>query len=255
MRITHAPSVWCDTETTPIDRIFYFRTQQLLDLYINEIEGQISDGCWENSNHTEWVWKGKTLYLLGDSTKLISISQYYGPRKKSFHLNKQLCDIVGERATEEAGFNTLGEMRQAWQEVANAISKAADHYGVSDELYDRYYRKPKERYESQRKLVWEQTKENIQGLKRVMVEKTYSSERLVALDEEGKRCFFIELTPTQHNASKVIVAVRPYIDASFKTKYCVPISELDEHIDTLIRVSKAYGDTIDAAKEKYNNWQ
>lgn len=107
----------------PAEVVMVFRTQKLLDLWINEMEGQISDGQWENSRGTEWIWRGRHIYQIGPETKVYT-RRYYITGRKNFYMDKELCEIIGERAQIEAGFETIKEMRAAWTEIANAIRNA-----------------------------------------------------------------------------------------------------------------------------------
>ena len=60
-------------DKTELHTIITFRNQQLLDLWVNEMSGQISDGMWENSSNTEWLWRN-VLLRLGEETKVESIA-------------------------------------------------------------------------------------------------------------------------------------------------------------------------------------
>lgn len=100
--------------------VITFRTQQLLDLWENEMAGQISDGMWENSRNTEWLWRN--VYLrLGDKTKVVSAFSY-DRKRTSFPLTKDLWEIVGDRIMAESGFRNRTEASAAWREIANAIA-------------------------------------------------------------------------------------------------------------------------------------
>lgn len=105
--------------------ILTFANQKLLNLWENEISGQISDGMWENSRNTDWLWKNSATRL-GDTTK-VEVTNQYIVGKKSFPLNGELKSIIGERATEEAGFKDMKEMSQAWAEISNAISNVSEN--------------------------------------------------------------------------------------------------------------------------------
>lgn len=111
-----------------IDRaevILTFANQKLLNLWENEISGQISDGQWENSRNTDWLWKNSATKL-GDTTK-VEVTNMYSVGKKTFPLSSELKSIIGERATEKAGFRDMKEMSQAWAEISNAISNVSEN--------------------------------------------------------------------------------------------------------------------------------
>lgn len=107
-----------------VDTIITFRNEQLLNLWINEMSGQISDGMWENSNKTEWLWKN-IIYRLGPETKVEVFSSYRIGRR-SFPMVKELWDVIGDRLYGEhdettAGYQTEKEVRAAWKELNLAI--------------------------------------------------------------------------------------------------------------------------------------
>lgn len=108
------------------DTIITFRNQQLLDLWINEMQGQISDGMWENSRGTEWLWKDAWLQL-GDETRVeVRYSYRPGGMRKTYPLTKELWDIVGDRIMDESGFASKREAYAAWREIYDAIKNAQD---------------------------------------------------------------------------------------------------------------------------------
>ena len=110
------------------ETIFTFRNEQLLNLFINEMQGQISDGMWENSRHTDWLWKN-VLYRLGEETK-VEVFNSWHIGKKSYPLCKELWDVVGYRLYGDqdettAGYQTEKEVRAAWKELNTAIYNAS----------------------------------------------------------------------------------------------------------------------------------
>lgn len=104
--------------------IITFRTQQLYDLWINEFSGQISDGMWENSRHTEWLWQNVWVRL-GNETK-VEVYSIYRIGRKSFGMTKDLWEVIGDRIIEENGFKDEKEAKAAWREIATAIYNAAE---------------------------------------------------------------------------------------------------------------------------------
>lgn len=104
--------------------IITFRTQQLYDLWVNEFSGQISDGMWENSRHTEWLWQNVWIKL-GNETKVEVYSTYVIGRK-GFGMTKDLWEVIGDRIIEENGFANEKEAKAAWREIATAIHNAAE---------------------------------------------------------------------------------------------------------------------------------
>lgn len=108
------------------DTIITFRTQQLLDLWVNEMQGQISDGMWENSRGTNWLWE-KAWLQLGDETRVERRYSYCpGGMRKTYPLTKELWDVVGDRILDENGFKDKKEAYAAWREIYDAIKNAGD---------------------------------------------------------------------------------------------------------------------------------
>lgn len=116
-----------------VETIITFRTQQLMDLWYNEIQGQISDGMWENSRNTDWIWR-HVWVKLGEETKVESKSWHIG--RKNFFLTKELEEIIGERATEEAGFDSMKSMREGWKEIATAIRNVSSFSETSSRVIE-----------------------------------------------------------------------------------------------------------------------
>lgn len=112
-------------EISRAEVILTFANQKLLNLWENEISGQISDGMWENSRNIDWLWKNSATRL-GDTTK-VEVTNQYIVGKKSFPLSGELKSIIGERATEKSGFKDMKEMSQAWAEISNAISNVSEN--------------------------------------------------------------------------------------------------------------------------------
>lgn len=109
----------CDVKT-----IITFRTQQLYDLWVNEMSGQISDGMWENSSRTEWIWRDAMLRL-GSETK-VEVYNKWTIGRKSFGMNGELWSVIGDRIMDENGFATEKEAKAAWREIAQAIANATE---------------------------------------------------------------------------------------------------------------------------------
>lgn len=102
--------------------ILTFANQQLLNLWENEFEGQISDGMWENSKTTKWLWEN-TATCLGEVTK-VETTNLFIDGKRNYPMSKELCSIVGERATAESGFESVEAMKKGWKEISDAIRNA-----------------------------------------------------------------------------------------------------------------------------------
>lgn len=130
---------------TEIHTIITFRNQQLLDLWVNEMSGQISDGMWENSRNTEWLWRD-VLLRLGEETKVESIAPV---GRRSFGMSSELWSCVGDRILDENGFESEKDAKKAWAEIAAAIRNAkysGEVYNVIEEAKEERDRKVKEQW-------------------------------------------------------------------------------------------------------------
>lgn len=145
--------------------IITFRTQQLYDLWVNEMQGQISDGMWENSRHTDWLWKN-TYVRLGDETK-VEVSNKWSIGKKSFGMNKELWDIIGDRIIAENGFANEKEAKKAWREIAVAIYNATESKEV-EEIRKKAQQEKRENANSQRGALIQEWEEIVGGHKDTM---------------------------------------------------------------------------------------
>ena len=96
----------------------YFNDQKLLNLWENEISGQISDGAWENSPKTEWLWRD-SVALKGPKNEIVVPAQWY-VGKQSFGW-KQILDVVKDRMIEENGFKDENELKLALAIISTMI--------------------------------------------------------------------------------------------------------------------------------------
>ena len=130
---------------TEIHTIITFRNQQLLDLWVNEMSGQISDGMWENSRNTEWLWRNVFLRL-GEETKVETIGII---GRRSFGMTSELWSVIGDRIMDENGFETEKDAKKAWAEIAAAIRNAEysrEVYNVIEEAKEEREKKAKEQW-------------------------------------------------------------------------------------------------------------
>lgn len=111
---------WAQNSPERVKRVWTFRTQEQMDLWINEMQGQISDGMWENCRNTNWLWEGTDIYQLGEKTEL-HIKHYWMKGKTGYPLTRELLDIIGDRMLEENGFESEKELKAAWREILAAI--------------------------------------------------------------------------------------------------------------------------------------
>ena len=93
--------------------------QKLMDLWNNELSGQFSDGVWENSTKTDWLWRS-TSVVLGTENK-IEIDSESSAGRKTFNIYNQL-DVVRDRMRIESGFETNEELKAACKVIQNMIA-------------------------------------------------------------------------------------------------------------------------------------
>lgn len=79
---------------------FHFRNKALQDLWENELMGQISDGMWENTPGTGWIFWASLKQSVGGATKIEG--PVPGDVRKSFNFaSRELLDIIGDQMLEE----------------------------------------------------------------------------------------------------------------------------------------------------------
>ena len=83
--MTHANQTDINNSTSMFNTVIVFRTQRLLDLFKKVMLGQISDGMWENSRDTDWLWRNAA-YVLGNETRVV-VSYSFVIGKKNFMIN------------------------------------------------------------------------------------------------------------------------------------------------------------------------
>ena len=109
---------------------FVFRKQAIMDLWKEELTGQLSDGMWENS------WRGRHFndynYWGGLKTELGPVTKVETPRIGHFRCfisfnSKFLLDCVGDRMLEIVRKTepnaTMKTVRAYNKEIANAIRR------------------------------------------------------------------------------------------------------------------------------------
>lgn len=136
-----------------VKTIITFRTQQLYDLWVNEFSGQISDGMWENSNKTDWLWRNVWVRL-GNETK-VEVYSTWAIGRKSFGMTKDLWDVIGDRIIEENGFANEKEAKAAWREIATAIYNAAQTKEAMD-LHNKLAQEKKDKIASQSEEMFQE---------------------------------------------------------------------------------------------------
>ena len=120
--MVHAAQTNIANNTKGFNTVIVFRTQQLMDLWVNEMQGQISDGMWENCRNTDWLWR-REAHILGDKTEVL-VNVTWGIGRKNYPLTKQLWENIGDRILEDNGFADKKEATKAWKEILEAIRNA-----------------------------------------------------------------------------------------------------------------------------------
>lgn len=164
--MTHANQTDINNSTSRFNTVIVFRTQRLLDLFKKEMQGQISDGMWENSRNTDWLWKNVAC-VLGNETKVI-VAYRFLIGKKNFMINSSLWDCIGERILEELDYSSKKEVYADWREIAEAIRNARE---MNDEERKTYIDDCEARGRNKEKALKQKTEEVLSELiKRVGVE-------------------------------------------------------------------------------------
>lgn len=235
-RIINQVSEWTNNELDEVSRVITFRTQNLLDLFVNEIEGQISDGMWENSRGTDWMWKGRTLYLLGDKTEVKYDSyKFWQSRKTTFPLGRELCDVVGERAMIEAGFNSIGEMKAGWKEINDAIKNAIPFNQPERGIY--IHTPNRNMDEAKKRFTIELRNKVLSTCETIHIIEVYGGRKFAVKPEVGlKEDCIIGLVslPDSPSWSGVQIEYNPFNSKGLKYKNVVPVEKVDAVIRALV---------------------
>ena len=131
--MTHANQTDINNSTSMFNTVIVFRTQRLLDLFKKVMLGQISDGMWENSRDTDWLWRNAA-YVLGNETRVV-VSYSFVIGKKNFMINSSLWDCIGERILKELEYSSKKEVYADWREIAEAIRNAREMYDEERKTY------------------------------------------------------------------------------------------------------------------------
>jgi len=100
----------------------YFADQKLLNLWENEISGQLSDGAWENTPKTEWLWRDSVVLKGSKNEIVIDSSVRIGKQNYGW---KQLLDIpeIKQRMIVGNGFANEGELKRALSIMTTMIKQ------------------------------------------------------------------------------------------------------------------------------------
>ena len=178
--MTHANQTDINNSTSRFNTVITFRTQRLLDLFKKVMLGQISDGMWENSRNTDWLWRNVAC-VLGDETKVI-VAYRFVIGKKNFMINSTLWDCIGERILKELEYSSKKEVYADWREIAEAIRNARE---MNDEERKTYVYDCEARGKNKEEALKQKTKEVLSELIKRAGEKNVD----VALDGSALTLF------------------------------------------------------------------
>lgn len=157
--MTHANQTNISASTRAFKTVIVFRTQRLLDLFLKEMQGQISDGMWENSRDTDWLWRNVAC-VLGNETRVI-VAYRFVIGKKNFMIGSTLWNCIGERILEELDYSSKKEVYADWREIAEAIRNARE---MNDEERKTYVYDCEARGKNKEEALKQKTKEVLSEL-------------------------------------------------------------------------------------------
>ena len=157
--MTHVNQTDINNSTKGFNTVITFRTQRLLDLFKKEMQGQISDGMWENCRNTDWLWRNVAC-VLGDETRVV-VSYKFLIGKKNFMIGSTLWDCIGERILRELEYSSKKEVYADWREIAEAICNARE---MNDEERKTYVYDCEARGKNIEKALEQKTKEVLSEL-------------------------------------------------------------------------------------------
>jgi hypothetical protein len=104
---------------------FQFRNAILMELWEYELRGQISDGLWENTANTGWVYWCSVKPMIGPETRLL---QPVGYRIKTNFQFTRLIKYIGDRMLDIVRKYepnaTEKDLRKYLNEIKNAMKAA-----------------------------------------------------------------------------------------------------------------------------------
>ena len=207
--MTHANQTDINNSTSRFNTVIVFRTQRLLDLFKKEMQGQISDGMWENSRNTDWLWRNVAC-VLGDETRVI-VAYRFVIGKRNFMINSMLWDCIGERILKELEYSSKKEVYADWREIAEAIRNARE---MNDEERKTYVNDCEARGRNREKALKQKTKEVLSELvKRVgeeNVQEVIKEKQVYVTDSEKKTPYVCITSQISSRTNKAWFAVSSY---------------------------------------------
>lgn len=101
--------------------LIVFNNETKLKFWKGEMVGQISDGMWENSRNTDWLWRNCLAVVILDGTipEGVYVSSTYTIGRKTYPWFKQLEEIIEYH---KYGFDNIREAKTMWKSIADMIS-------------------------------------------------------------------------------------------------------------------------------------
>ena len=232
--MTHANQTDINNSTSRFNTVIVFRTQRLLDLFKKEMQGQISDGMWENSRNTDWLWKNVAC-VLGNETKVI-VAYRFLIGKKNFMINSSLWDCIGERILKELEYSSKKEVYADWREIAEAICNARE---MNDEERKTYVYDCEARGRNIEKALWQKTEEVLSELIKRVGEKNVQGiikeGQVYVTDPEKKTPYICITSQISSRTNKVWFDVCSYQDGmgTVEIKAAADIEQLEAAINLL----------------------
>lgn len=202
--------------------VLVFRNQQLLDLFLNNMQGQISDGMWENCRNTQWLWREDVACVLGDKTEVLIADQWM-KGKSNYPMSKTLWDCVGEDILDKNGFKNKKDAFDAWKEINEAIKSARE---MTVDEKEEFIENPKAGYKNLRYRTGEKVKLFIKDIAKKLKVEGYSIEKeylsyiirsettyVRIVVEIGATEYRVHLTYYIKNNAPATIKIGPNVDA------------------------------------------
>lgn len=232
--MTHANQTDINNSTSRFNTVIVFRTQRLLDLFKKEMQGQISDGMWENSRNTDWLWRNVAC-VLGNETRVI-VTYRFLIGKKNFMINSALWDCIGERILKELEYSSKKEVYADWREIAEAIRNARE---MNDEERKTYVDDCEARGKNIEKALKQKTKEVLSELiKRVgeeNVQGVIKEKQVYVTDPERKTPYIFITSQSSSATNKAWFEVSSYQNGigTVKIRAAADIEQLEAAINLM----------------------
>lgn len=120
-----------------VKTVITFKDQRLLNFWTNFMSGQLSDGAWENSSNTDWLW-AQSLAGLGDENRVRVINSYVVGRK-TYKWDKTFEELIDDGTCTDwitdSGFADKKEFKAAFNTVSNMIRDYTEDYELIDGMH------------------------------------------------------------------------------------------------------------------------